>query len=389
MLKDTGDLFIIALQVYYFRFDKEKGLEKQIDGFPVYKQPIPLKYYTYVTYSHGKLFIRGIDQNDRRVSFYSDYTPMIWVPLEFNYNEYKQDIIDVQFNKWTCLIDNKPLVGLRFKSIYACNQFVRQNTKVSRNQFGAYVRDTRVHTSPNNMFVSQYIAENFPGEIHLASDKLRVITYDIETEIGHRIVPDDTEIKIRNQNTSQVKQTTIQLFEDLYNDGQWKIWSDSVNDWITYDNHPYRFIGNFPDPLKADEKIILITAKDINNNRIDTWGIEKFDNTREDVHYHQCKDEQQLLTEFIDYIVNDYPDIITGWNCLNKNSTVWMNDRIVRLQDIKQGDQLIDSNVLRVSNSSLKDEYQLQFGFGTKISASKDHIFPVIVYDHDQLINTK
>ena len=289
-------------------------MEKQIDGFPVYKQPIPLKYYTYVTYSHGKLFIRGIDQNDRRVSFYSDYTPMIWVPLEFNYNEYKQDIIDVQFNKWTCLIDNKPLVGLRFKSIYACNQFVRQNTKVSRNQFGAYVRDTRVHTSPNNMFVSQYIAENFPGEIHLASDKLRVITYDIETEIGHRIVPDDTEIKIRNQNTSQVKQTTIQLFEDLYNDGQWKIWSDGVNDWITYDNHPYRFIGNFPDPLKADEKIILITAKDINNNRIDTWGIEKFDNTREDVHYHQCKDEQQLLTEFIDYIVNDYPDIITGWN---------------------------------------------------------------------------
>ena len=171
--------------------------DKQIDGIPVYRTPIPLKCYTYVGYSHGKLFIRGIDNDGNRVMFYSDYQPIVWVPLQFNYNEYKQDIVDVEFNKWHMLIDNVPLVGLRFKSIYACNQFVRKNTKVTRNQFGAYVKETKVHTSPSNMYVSQYIAENFPGQLHLSSKDLRILTYDIETEIGHRDVPEDSIVTIK------------------------------------------------------------------------------------------------------------------------------------------------------------------------------------------------
>ena len=289
-------------------------MEKQIDGIPVYKQPPHLKCYTYVAYSHGKLFVRGIDDNNRRVMFYSDYQPTVWVPLEFNYTDYKQDIVDVQFNKWKTLIDEKPLVGLTFKSIYACNQFIRQNTNVSRNQFGSIVRETKIHTSPSNHIVSQYIAENFPGELHLNAEQLRILSYDIETEVGHRIVSDDTIVKIRNQNTSAVKQVTIGDFEDLYNDGNWLIWNDNISNWVKYDDHPFHFVGNFPDPLKADERIILITVKDINNNRIDTWGLNEFNNKRDDVVYHQCKDETQLLNEFIDFIVADYPDAITGWN---------------------------------------------------------------------------
>lgn len=286
--------------------------DKQIDGIPVYRTPIPLKCYTYVGYSHGKLFIRGIDNNGNRVMFYSDYQPIVWVPLQFNYNEYKQDIVDVEFNKWHMLIDNVPLVGLRFKSIYACNQFVRKNTKVTRNQFGAYVKETKVHTSPSNMYVSQYIAENFPGELHLSSKDLRILTYDIETEIGHRDVPDDSIVTIKHNESNETRSVTIAMFEDIFNDGHWKL--QNGNQWVEYDEHPYAFKGNFPDPMEANERITLITVKDINNNRIDTWGYEDFVNTRDDVVYHQCKDEKELLTSFIDFIVSDYPDGLTNWN---------------------------------------------------------------------------
>lgn len=362
-------------------------MDKQIDGIIVYKQPHPLKAYTYVAYSHGKLFVRGIDENDRRVMFYSDYQPTVWVPLHFDYTEYKHDIVDVQFNKWKTLIGEQPLVGLTFKSIYACNQFIRKNTTISRNAVGALVRDTQVHISPSNHIVSQYIAENFPQELHVNAEQLRILSYDIETEVGHRLTTDDKPIQIQNKNTQQTKQTTISEFEDIYNDGNWLIWSDNVNNWVKYDDHPYRFIGNFPDPLKADEKIILITVKDINNNRIDTWGLNEFENKRDDVVYHYCKDETQLLNEFVDFIVADYPDAITGWNCLEKTSTVWMNDRIKKISDIQPNDRLVDSNVVRVSDITSKDEYVVTNILNQSISCSKDHIFPCYVIDKNRYTN--
>lgn len=317
-----GDLFIILVLIN----NKRNGLmEKQIDGIPVYKQPPQLKNYTYVAYSHGKLFVRGIDFNGRRTMFYSDYQPTVWVPLDFNYNDYKQDIIDVQFNQWKDLIDNKLLVGLKFKSIYACNQFIHQNTKISKNQFGTIVRESRVHTSPSNHIVSQYIAENFKEEQHVSAEQLRILSYDIETEVGHRNVPDDTYVQIRNKNTNVIKQVTIGDYEDLYNDSTWLIWNESINEWVNYNDHPYRFVGNFPDPLKADEKVILITVKDINNNVINTWGLSDFENTREDVVYHKCDGEKQLLQQFVEFIHMDYPDVITGWNISVFDSTYIAN----------------------------------------------------------------
>ena len=302
--------------------------DKQIDGIPVYRTPIPLKCYTYVGYSHGKLFIRGIDNDGNRVMFYSDYQPIVWVPLQFNYNEYKQDIVDVEFNKWHMLIDNVPLVGLRFKSIYACNQFVRKNTKVTRNQFGAYVKETKVHTSPSNMYVSQYIAENFPGQLHLSSKDLRILTYDIETEIGHRDVRDDSIVMIKHNETNETRSVTIAMFEDIFNDGHWKL--QNGNQWVEYDEHPYAFKGNFPDPMEANERITLITVKDINNNRIDTWGYEDFVNNRQDVVYHQCKDEPELLQSFVDFIQSDYPDAASGWNTSVFDNT-YVANRIKRV----------------------------------------------------------
>ena len=223
-------------------------MEKQIDGIPVYREPLQLKAYTFVAYTRGKLFIRGIDMNGKRVMFYSDFQPTVWVPLEFNYTKFKQDIVNVDFNKWKTLIGNKPLVGLKFKNIFACNAFIHANTVVSKDQYGEAYRKTSIFTAPSNMFVSQYIAENFPGEVHVTGKQLRILTYDIETEVGHRPVDDHFVIRIRNNATNNEKQVSIAEYEDLYRDGEWNIWDDVANEWVTYDNYRNRFVGCFPEP---------------------------------------------------------------------------------------------------------------------------------------------
>lgn len=291
---------------------------RYIDNIPVYKQPISLKGYSYVDYSHGKLFVRGIDNNNQRVTFYCDYKPLVWVPLDFNYTKYNNDIEDVVFNTWHNMIDDTPLVGLRFTSIYSCNRFVRENTTFNIED-GKRVGDTRIHTSPSNMYVSQYITENFLDEIKLTSKDLRIITYDIETEVGHHDYDVNTPIKIKNINSSKIIETTIGDYEDLYNDGNYQI--NQYDQWVDYNDSIYRFKGQFPSPTQASEKITLITVKDINHDVIDTWGYDDFKSTRDDIRYHKCVDETDLLTQFVNFIESDYPDAISGWNTSQFDNT--------------------------------------------------------------------
>ena len=44
------------------------------------------------------------------------------------------------------------------------------------------------------------------------------------------------------------------------------------------------------------------------------WGIGDFVNRRDDVAYIKCKNEEDLLYEFITFWEKTQPDIITGWN---------------------------------------------------------------------------
>src|SRR6056300_4240 len=70
----------------------------------------------------------------------------------------------------------------------------------------------------------------------------------------------------------------------------------------------------FPNIELANEEILLITVKDNYNKKIATFGTKPYTNTRDDVKYIRCIDEQQLLKEFIVFWQNNYPDVLTGWN---------------------------------------------------------------------------
>ncbi len=70
----------------------------------------------------------------------------------------------------------------------------------------------------------------------------------------------------------------------------------------------------FPDVESCEEEILAITIQDYTTKQIVTWGIKAFQNNRKDVTYHQCNTEYDLLNHFINYWMQDVPDVITGWN---------------------------------------------------------------------------
>jgi len=70
----------------------------------------------------------------------------------------------------------------------------------------------------------------------------------------------------------------------------------------------------FPDVESCVEEILAISIQDYTTKQIITWGSKPFENNRKDVTYHHCPTEHQLLSSFINYWMEDVPDVITGWN---------------------------------------------------------------------------
>jgi DNA polymerase elongation subunit (family B) len=109
----------------------------------------------------------------------------------------------------------------------------------------------------NERFVYQYIAEQHPeDEMHYDISQIKLYTIDIET-------------------TSE---------------------------------------NGFPSVEEALEEILCITIKCFNTKQIVVWGVNPYQNTRKDVKFVLCDDEQDLLMKFLQYWVQNTPDIVTGWN---------------------------------------------------------------------------
>ncbi len=70
--------------------------------------------------------------------------------------------------------------------------------------------------------------------------------------------------------------------------------------------------NGFPDPAIARERVLSITLE--RNGRYHVWGMKDYTPHIENVLYHKCQDEIELLTAFIEFWTNDFPDVVTGWN---------------------------------------------------------------------------
>jgi len=72
--------------------------------------------------------------------------------------------------------------------------------------------------------------------------------------------------------------------------------------------------NGFPDIESADQEILAISIKDSFTGRITVFGARAFDNTDPMVDYMHFKSEDAMLSAFLSYWQENYPDVITGWN---------------------------------------------------------------------------
>ena len=109
----------------------------------------------------------------------------------------------------------------------------------------------------NERFIYQYISDKYPqDQIDFDISKIRLVTVDIET---------------RSEN-------------------------------------------GFPDVESADQEILLITIQDYNTKEITTWGQGPFKIKQDNVRYIQFNNERDLLNSFINWWMENTPDVVTGWN---------------------------------------------------------------------------
>jgi DNA polymerase elongation subunit (family B) len=74
--------------------------------------------------------------------------------------------------------------------------------------------------------------------------------------------------------------------------------------------------NGFPDPKNCEEEILLITIQNYVTKEILTWGTRPFSKKLKNHKYFLCSSESHLLNCFLEYWSNNYPEIVTGWNCL-------------------------------------------------------------------------
>ena len=72
--------------------------------------------------------------------------------------------------------------------------------------------------------------------------------------------------------------------------------------------------NGFPDVESADQEILAISIKDSYTGRIVVFGARPFNNTDSEVDYMHFRTEESMMSAFLQYWNENYPDVITGWN---------------------------------------------------------------------------
>lgn len=135
----------------------------------------------------------------------------------------------------------------------------------------------------------------------------------------------------------------------------------------------------FPDPHKAEQEIMSISVKKFGANEImysiGTKPLLEYDNPKGK--YIQCKDEKEVIVQFLKKWKEINPQIITGWNCVPLTNNVWLNDKIVKMENVNVKTKLYNSFVEHVYPVSNKKVFETKLSNGIKTKSSKDHIYPI------------
>ena len=118
--------------------------------------------------------------------------------------------------------------------------------------------------------------------------------------------------------------------------------------------------NGFPNIRETSEEVLLISVKDFTTKKITVFGSRPYENTRSDVKFIKCEDEQHLLRAFIYHWTNNFPDIVTGWN-VDFFDIPYLCGRISRVLGEKEMKSLSPWNMVRDEEVNIKGRSQLKY----------------------------
>ena len=238
-------------------------------------------FYTDVSQRGDTIYVRGV-HNKKRFVKQTKFKPTLYLPSSNDDAEFK-GLMGENLDKKV------------FNSIRDAKETIKKYSDISNFKlFG------------NDNWICQFIAEKFKGEIKYNPSLIRVFNLDIEVQSGL-------------------------TFGEL---------GEFIQDKTS----------GFPKPEDAEHPITLIGLLDSFTNRFQIWGYgngkddyiksKHFENIKkyggqhnispDDIDYHSCKDEKELLVQFLSYWTINTPDVYTGWN-IDKFDTPYIHNRIEML----------------------------------------------------------
>lgn len=154
--------------------------------------------------------------------------------------------------KYTSLVNGRPLSPIKLDTMREAKDWIEQYKDVHGMQIAG-----------STNYVAQFIQEKYPNQINFDVSKINIVSFDIEVDIS---------------------------------DG-------------------------YPDMNIADKQITSIAYKSSRSGDYHLLGRKDYDKTKtlldidpDNIHFMKFDTEEALLRRFKQLWVNDYPDIVTGWN---------------------------------------------------------------------------
>ena len=117
--------------------------------------------------------------------------------------------------------------------------------------------------------------------------------------------------------------------------------------------------NGFPNVQECAEPLLSITVQDYTTKQIKVWGTRPYENTRKDVEYVYCDDEEHLLNCFAYWGV-EFPDVLTGWN-VELYDIPYICGRLERLFGAKKMKQMSPWNIVHREEMEIKGRTQILY----------------------------
>ena len=116
--------------------------------------------------------------------------------------------------------------------------------------------------------------------------------------------------------------------------------------------------NGFPNVRECAEEMLSITVQDYATRKIKVFGTRPYKNTRDDVEFILCDGEVHLLRCFLDYWIQNFPDILTGWN-VDGYDVPYICGRLERLFGEKEMKLMSPWGIVRREDIEVKGREQI------------------------------